>query len=114
MLLYLQVNSKALFVISLIVTILDCELMKKFIEDSAFGRRGARVMMNEDPNCTFNLLMAQICFCLWELVDSLNLIAVPKDPQQPVLSGNWLLSDFVPQEVSPSSTSLSVFLYCSS
>ena len=71
-------------------------------------------MLNEDPNSTFNLLMAQLCFCLWEFVDSLNLLAVPKDPCRPILSGNWVLTDYIPQKVSPSGTGLSVFPYCSS
>ena len=70
--------------------------------------------MNDDPNCTFNLLMAELCFCLWEMVDCLNLLAVPKDPSRPILSGSWSVSDFLPHKVSPSGTGFSVFPYYSS
>ena len=70
--------------------------------------------MNDDPSNTFNVHMAKICLTLWELVDSLNSIGVPKDPKYPLKTNNWFLTDFVQNKVSASGTNFSAFPYCSS
>ena len=63
-------------------------------------------MDKEDPTFTYNLMMGKICLTLWQFVDLLNLIGVPKDPQKPLQLNTWCLTDFVQNKVSASSTNL--------
>jgi len=78
-------------------------LVRKYLHSQAF-KTGRRTMMNEDPENSFNLLMGQIVLTLWEFVDCLNLMNVPKNPSEPLAISPWYLSDFVPDKVSPSGT----------
>ena len=100
---------------NLVRLFLDCAKVSRTLKDSKFGTHGSRVIMDkEDPTFTYNLMMGKICLTLWQFVDLLNLIGVPKDPLKPLQRGNWFLTDFVQNKVSSSSTGLSVFPYCRS
>lgn len=72
--------------------------------EGKFGRFGHLLVLGSDPNSTFNLLLGQIVLTLWELVDSLNLIYVPRNASFPSSGRTWCLLDFVPKKVSPSGT----------
>ena len=104
-----------LFIITcFLLYILDCEEIHKFISNKQFGRKGHRIFMEDGPSNTYNTMMAKVCLTLWEMVDCLNIIGVPKDPQKPLQLNTWCLTDFVQNKVSASSTNLTAFLYCSS
>ena len=85
------------------IFVLDSEAIRKYLHSKAF-KTGRRTMMNEEPENSFNLIMGQIILTLWEFVDCLNLMNVPKNPTDPLALSPWLLSDFVPDKVSPSGT----------
>ena len=69
-----------------------------------FGNNGKLIMLNDDPENSFNLLLGHLTLTLWEMVDVLNMIAVPYNADFPQTS-RWCLSEFVPKKVSPSGTS---------
>ena len=70
--------------------------------EGKFGRFGHLLILGSDPASTFNLLLGQIVLTLWEFVDNLNLIHVPRDAAFPSTGQKWCLLDFVPKKVSPS------------
>ena len=74
-----------------------------------FGKNGKLVMLNDDPENSFNLLLGHLVLTLWEMVDAFNMIAVPYKADFPQTS-RWCLSEFVPKKVSPSGTSHRVSL----
>ena len=77
--------------------------VQKYV-DGRFGKTGRLVPLGDDPLSSFNLLLGKIVLTLWEMVDSFNLLSLPRDPKSP-LSGQWCLLDFVPKKVSSSNTS---------
>ena len=85
-----------------------------------FGQTGKMMMLGDDPESSFNSVMGQMVLNLWQMVDVLNMLRIPKDPMRPVrnpyhmrpLSARWCLTDFVPEKVRSSGTCLSTFPYC--
>ena len=85
-----------------------------------FGKTGRLVMLGDDPESSFNLVMGQLVLNLWQMVDMLNILRIPKDPMRPVRnpyhkrpnSAKWCLTDFVPEQVRSSGTHFSAFPYC--
>ena len=84
-----------------------------------FGKTGQLIMLNDDPDSTFNLCVGQIILNIWQLVDMLNVLRIPKDPMRPVrnpyfkrpMAARWCLTDFVPEQVRSSGTHFSAFPY---
>ena len=85
----------------------DCEEVNKFLIGRAFDKN-QYIMMNTDPDCSFNRLMGHLVLAFWEYVTCLNYARVPKDPTVPLSGSPWFLHDFIPTTVSPSGTSRSV------
>ena len=85
-----------------------------------FGKTGQLIMLDDNPDSTFNLCVGQVILSLWQLVDMLNVLRIPKDPMRPIrnpyfkrpLDARWCLTDFVPEQVRSSGTCLSAFPYC--
>ena len=102
MLMYLLVSTIASAIFS-IYFVLDCPDVQKYV-DGRFGKTGRLVPLGDDPLSSFNLLLGKIVLCLWEMVDTFNLLGLPRDSKSP-LSQKWCLTDFVPKKVSPSNTS---------
>ena len=97
-----------------ITHLLDCDLARKYMEGK-FGRTGKFLMLNSDPENSFNILLGHIILTIWEMIDSFILAGVPYDPAFPLSSStDWCLLEFVPKKVSPSGTFLSDFPYYSS
>ena len=102
----------------LLISILDSLEIGRFVSGK-FGKTGKLVMLGEDPDSIFNILIGQMVLNLWQLVDMLNVLRIPKDPMRPVrnpyfkrpLSAKWCLTDFVPEQVRSSGTRLSAFPY---
>ena len=90
-----------------LIFISDCEAIRKFLIGSAF-EKNQYIMMNNDPNCSYNLLMGQLVLAFWEFITCLNYAEVPKDPNTPLASKPWVLADYIPTAVSPSGTSRGV------
>ena len=82
---------------------LDCLEVQKHV-DGRFGKTGRLAPLGTNPLSSFNLLLGKMVLTLWEMVDTFNLLGLPRDPRSP-LSKRWLLLDFVPKKVSPSNTS---------
>ena len=82
---------------------LDCPEVQKYV-DGRFGSTGRLAPLGEDPLSSFNLLLGKIVLTLWEMVDTFNLLGLPRDLSSP-LSKQWCLVDFVPKKVSTSNTS---------
>ena len=80
-----------------IYLVLDCPDVQKYV-DGRFGKTGRLVPLGDDPLSSFNLLLGKIVLCLWEMVDTFNLLGLPRDSKSP-LSQKWRLTDFVPKKV---------------
>ena len=69
-----------------------------------FGKNGKLILLNDDPENSFNVLLGHLTLTLWEMVDVFNMTMVPYSADFPQ-TARWCLSDFVPKKVSPSGTS---------
>ena len=84
-----------------------------------FGNTGRLMILGDDPESSFNLIIGQMVLTTWQLVDVLNMLRVPKDPMRPVrnpyrkrpVSAKWCLTDFVSDQVRSSGTHFSAFPY---